>query len=819
MPVARLPHLTLPAFTSDERYQRPPLKIEPRPLPKRDRNAHATKLLSELREAMRVADEHRHSPIAVSVGAKDGVHLLFEVESGFDEHVNSLENRRAGIEIVSLQKDENFTRVTVYVPAGKLGIFERKLRRYADPASDTAKGNPAHANLISVISEIRLAVLSDLWTDDLALLPPAGSYARFEVWTRVGAPVETFVERATAVGLDVSKRFLDFPDRRVFLVSGTIEQLATSVEVLDEIAELRRAKDTPVVYADLRGPDAREWVTELLDRTSVAADPAAVCLLDSGVTHGHPLLAPFIDADAVMVARPEWRLDDVEGHGTMMAGLAIFGDLSEALASQAPITVECILESVKIYPEHGGVQRDLHGVITRDAVSLVEIGAPTRRRVFALTITAPDESDRGRPTSWSAEVDVLATAAGGGPKRLFVISAGNNGSREDWHRHPVHLATEEIQDPGQAWNALTVGAFTQKWDIDEDFFEGWQPVAPRGDLSPLTTTSCAWSTTWPVKPDVVFEGGNAAMDATQTQSDTIDSLALLTTHSHPETRLFRTTGETSAACALGARFVASLQTEHPHLRPETIRALVVHSADWTDVMRKSYGGQSRAAMERLVRHCGMGVPSLDRARWSASNDVTLLVESTIRPYTQAGGRISLNEMHLHRLPWPAELLRDLGGTEVELGVTLSYFVEPNPARRGWARRHRYASHGLRFETQMPEETVDAFRARVNQLAREADEEHDLMTASDDQGWDLGVRLRTKGSLHCDRWRGPAAKLADREHISVFPVGGWWKEKPHFKRGNDPVDYSLVVSIRSPMLEIDLYTPIFNSIAAQIGIVT
>jgi hypothetical protein len=819
MPVTRLPHLILRGITAAERYQRPPLKIEPRPLPQRDRNAHATKLLSELRAAMLVAEEHRHSPIAVSVGSKEGVHLLFEVTPGLDQNINSLEHRKAGIEIVAIQKSDDVIRVTVYVPSGKLGIFERKLRSYADPDADTAKGNPANVKLISIISEIRLAVLADLWTDDASLLPTNGALARFEVWTRAAAPTFTFVERATAVGLTVSENFLVFPDRRVFLVSGTVQQLASSVEVLDEIAELRRARDVPVFYAGLRGPDARDWADDLLERTLVVEDPAAVCLLDSGVTHAHPLLAPFVDADAVLVARPEWRPDDVEGHGTMMAGLALFGDLSEALGTRAPITIECVLESVKIYPEAGGVQRDLHGVITRDAVSLVEIVAPDRRRVFALTVTAPDIGDRGRPTSWSAEVDRLATAVDGGSKRLFVISGGNNWSREAWNKHPAHLSTEEIQDPAQAWNAITVGAFTEKWEIDEEFFEGWHAVAEPGDLSPLTTTSCAWSTAWPLKPDVVFEGGNAATDAARSQSDTIDSLALLTTHSRPEVKLFTTTGETSAACALGGRFAATIETEYPDLRAETIRALTVHSATWTDVMRRIYGGDSRAAMERLIRHCGFGVPSIDRARWSASNHVTLLVESTIQPFKQVASRISLNEMHLHRLPWPADLLRQLGEVEIELRVTLSYFVEPNPARRGWARRHRYASHGLRFEVQMPEETLEGFRGRVNRLAREADEEQDFMSSSDDPYWDLGPRLRTKGSLHSDHWRGPAAKLVDREHIAVFPVGGWWKEKPHLKRGNDPVDYSLVVSISATELEIDLYTPIATSIATEVQITT
>src|SRR5256885_8145814 len=33
---------------------------------------------------------------------------------------------------------------------------------------------------------------------------------------------------------------------------------------------------------------------------------------------------------------------------------------------------------------------------------------------------------------------------------------------------------------------------------------------------------------------------------------------------------------------------------------------------------------------------------------------------------------------------------------VEMRVTLSFFVEPNPSRRGWQSKFRYQSHGLRF---------------------------------------------------------------------------------------------------------------------------
>ena len=76
------------------------------------------------------------------------------------------------------------------------------------------------------------------------------------------------------------------------------------------------------------------------------------------------------------------------------------------------------------------------------------------------------------------------------------------------------------------------------------------------------------------------------------------------------------------------------------------------------------------------------------------------------------------EMNLHALPWPRTELEALGGTEVLLRVTLSYFIEPNPSNRGWTGRYLYPSHGLRFAVRRPEGNVDPFRLRINARARE-----------------------------------------------------------------------------------------------------
>lgn len=151
---------------------------------------------------------------------------------------------------------------------------------------------------------------------------------------------------------------------------------------------------------------------------------------------------------------------------------------------------------------------------------------------------------------------------------------------------------------------------------------------------------------------------------------------------------------------------------------------------------------------------------------------------------------------------------------MELRVTLSYYIEPNPARRGWKKRHRYASHGLRFAMQKPTETVPKFRKRVNRDARDPDVEEDIATGEADE-WLLKPSLRGKGSLHHDRWRGIAADLASCEHIAVYPVIGWWRERRALGKSESRARYALVISIRTPTAAVDLYKAIQTRIATVI----
>jgi len=741
------------------------------------------------------------------------VYLEFASAPGFDLALHSLDVKSAGIELTAIRTRGDVIFATVYVPEGQLGYFEKKVEEYLTKI--TPKGNPKNKPLVESIGEIRLAVLEGFWTDDTALFPVVGKTIWWEVWLRGESEetLERFRAYAQNVELSVRGKPLKFPDRQVVLAYGSREQMTGSIELLDVIAELRLAKEVPTTFLQMDAVDRAEWTKKLADRVvEPPPDGPAVCILDSGVSAEHPLLEPAISDRDLHTYKPDWGVHDDLGHGTEMAGIALYGDLTEVLLSSSPVALTHRIESVKIL--HKGVANppDLYGAITAEGIARAEIEAPHRKRAISMAITTTDFRDRGQPSSWSAEIDKLCSGVDDDYRRLFFVSAGNvgDGIGLDFRSRNE---TDGIHDPGQSWNAVTVGAYTERTCIVEPMFHGWRPVARPGELSPSSTTSCIWQSQWPLKPDIVMEGGNMALSPNGSMADFTDSLSLLTTYFRPFIKPFVTTGDTSAATAGAARLAAMIWAQYPNFWPETIRALLVNAADWTRPMLEEIeGANTNRVLEHLLRCFGFGVPNLERVLWSAGNALTLIAQDELQPFE----RDKSNEMNLHKLPWPTQELLALGDVEVELRITLSYFIEPNPARRGWQRRHRYASHGLRFAVQKPTEALDDLRKRVNKAAREeGDEEID----SSDKGWRLGPSLRGKGSLHHDIWTGSAADLATRESIAIFPVIGWWRERHQLGRWERSARYALVVSIRTPETDVDIYQPVANQVLVATPITT
>ncbi len=824
-------HFILGQTGRAERYRSRQQIVPTREVPPQNRPAHGGALLGQVNELQRTAEVARQAQ--KDAGLEEGYGLQIEFESLPDVELafESLAREKSGIELLNVRQSGDRTYATVFVPDGKLPHFEKLIREYMEERRDTRGRARDHQRLIDAIASIRAAGLRALWTDAEEVFPTSDDETFWwEVWLPVRgdrrATLAAFAKLAEGLGIRVTRGALYFPERTVVLVYASAGQMKRSVMTLNSIAELRRAKETAEFFDSLPPEEQPEWVDNLLERARFAGadqDVPYICILDTGVNNGHRLIAPALaDADLHTV-EPEWDVPDDDGHGTELAGLALFGDLTSALAGNEVVEVGHRLESVKLLRFPGDNEGDArhHGYLTVEAVARPEITAPRRLRLFSLAVTTPDGRDRGRPSAWSAAIDRVASDVDQQNEnpRLIVVSAGNIDDPNAWAQYPESNRVDSVHDPAQAWNALTVGAYTNLARVTEPDAGALAAIAPPGGLSPFSTTSCSWESHRPLKPDVVFEGGNAASDALGPVWT--HSLSLLTTYHLPLERQFTTTRATSAATALAARMAAQLMTDYPELWPETIRGLIVHSAEWTDEMRRQFlprRNPNKTAYENLVRHCGFGVPDLNRALWSASNSLTLVTESALHPFEKPrGGAPRTREMHLHNLPWPVDELQALGETEVQMRVTLSYFIEPNPSARGVRSRYRYESHGLRFDVKRPYESDNDFRARVNDAARQ--EEEGVPGGGADPGWLLGGQKRHRGSIHSDIWKGTAADLASRGVVGVFPAMGWWKTRPAQQKYNNPARYALLISIHAPEADIDLYNAVAAKVAQPVAVET
>ena len=820
----------------------------------RERAAHAARLSGELQAAQLESERLRLSQDLALYQEEAGVHLEIRGRPGyplsvepFDAAPNRgvvLENVRA--EEVTLADGSKQTTMiaTVFVRHGKLSFLVKYLEEYAaERQTVIATGKHAgkvrkldHAKLIANIESIGIAAIEAFWTSRHPL-PDLDVETWWEVWIRVSTKAErsrhedAVIAETDRLGMERRRDKLVLPENTVFLIKTSRRVLASATAILNFVSALRHPTLTAQFFIEQTPAEQQQWAADLLARIQFPADDApAVCILDTGVNRGHPLLADILAESDQDTVREEWGKDDHHptGHGTPMAGLAAYGDLTPLLEGNDSVPLSHLLESVKILPHVGANEPENYGPITQAAMSIAEQNAPQRSRVFALAVTASDAEDfteSGKPSAWSAALDSQASGAmeDDEVKRLICVSGGNTRLKNS-AQYPSLNDLTSFGDPAQSWNAITVGAYTDK-DIVTDENGNLLPdaarIARRGGLSPYSATTCLWTSTesqqWPLKPDVVFEGGNIAADAAGNLNEH-DSLCPLSTHSRIQTRLFAPFWATSAATALAARLAAQVQASYPSFWPETVRALMIHSADWTDEMKHGVNLHKKDNVQHIIQRYGHGVPDLARALACARSRATLICQDSLQPFEKTKDGIKTKDMMLYRMPWPKDLLQAHSHTDVRLRVTLSYFVEPNPGSRMVSSKYRYAGCNLRFAAQTPtDKSLKNFIARVSDAISQEDKDAYESPGDARDGWVLGDNLRRRGSLHSDTWTGTAAQLAAMEHLIVFPVNGWWRLRTQHGRYNHSIRYALVVTLETVGVDLDIFTPISLSVAQSVPV--
>jgi len=835
-------HIELEGFYSNEDYQSKSSLRTP-PVPLRNRQEQANNLSGAFNRVIQQYEDrrvNRTQPLTGELGIYVELIGFEDIPLPFD----NIDNR--DFQLCKLTKVDNIERALVFIPESRRNTFYRKIREYLDDTKlsfnrQLNDNSPRNHNLIDSISTLRLANIRSFWTDDPSTYPQSSTQQLWwELWLKKMSDVQATVLKnglSERLGIRFSNTSQTFFDSSVFLVYASVEQLENTIDLISNLKELRRGKEVPNPIIDSEPKEQLQWAEDIVARVSVPTEiETSVLVLDSGINYDNPMLQPFCNSDLSETWEPTWAKYDLYGagmpyqdHGSLQAGIAAYGDLLDFALSEDVLESPFILESARILPPRGANEPKLYGDITLGTLNKLEIQRPNLNRVYSLAITTEPEYLGGQPSSWSAQIDDAAFNHDEDLSRLFVISTGNNRQVNELTDHWVQAELSQIEDPAQSWNALTVGSYTEKTTIDETGFDDWSPMADSGDLSPAARTSRNWG--WirqaPYKPELVAEGGNRLVSPDSTEISDADCVSLLTTSGRSTTQLFETNKDSSAATALVSNYAAQLMAEYPSLWPETIKGLLVHSARWTTKMYERYGTlcaehSPKVAKETMLRAVGYGVPNVERAKHSLKNEFTMVSENTIRPFTKNSGASAssdpkLNQMQLYQLPWPSDVLRALPSElDVKLKVTLSYFIEPNPSRRGFKKRYSYQSHALRFEVIKPGQSVNNFKAQVNALM--VNDDYDS-PEGDNSGWTLGSALRKRGSIHSDVWIGSAQDLADMHTIAICPVGGWWKYKTGMDRWRNEVRYSLLISLEVPDTDLDIYseveTIIENSVAINV----
>ena len=789
-------------------------------LPDRNRNEHANALLHSLSQIWDAYAQEASLRVEKGLPVKDGEYLTFKSAENNNLKIESLDSSGAILLNVNTDKDTNQQIATVYIPENKKEKLTKKVENYRN---EDKNGKPQNQELVEKIDVISRTSVENLWSSPIESLPRLEA-VWCEIWLATeGLNIETIIPNLKGVcalfDIEILESILKFPQRSILIIKANYAQLSELITSFGLIAEIRKTEELNSFWLNQNITENNDWIEEALNLVDFTKTNNFISILDSGINNGHRLIEPILDEVNRLTVEPRWGVNDSMGHGTCMAGIAMYGNLNAILENKKPIEIHHQIESVKILHPNLPNEQNKYPLITLEAVNRAIINNPNAKRIFCMAVTTDFQVDFGKPSAYSSVLDSIIFGEDINDKKIFLVSAGNVRGEHNWKNYPVSNLNLSVESPAQSWNAISIGAYTEKILPDA------ATVANKFELSPFSTTSSSWDSNWPIKPEVVFEGGNL-IRLENGDVEGHDDLEVLTTSRNSIRHHFTTLNATSAATAFAAYFLAKLRDSYPNAWEETLRALMIHSASWSEEMIAQFQIDTNKVGDvlRLLKIVGYGIPNLQKAIECKSNYLTFISEQIIKPYKLDEGEIKTNEIHYYEFPWPKEILESLGETNVTLRVTLSYFIEPNPGDRGYTTKYAYQSTALKFSLINSGEDFDNFKIRTNKKNQDnlkenlgVDKldsgEYDKNTGS--SRWALGADTVFKGSIHSNYWNGSAVEIASCNKLAVFPLAsGWWKQLKKQEKHDSELRYSLIVSIETPENTTDIYTPIATQVAVE-----
>lgn len=575
------------------------------------------------------------------------------------------------------------------------------------------------------------------------------------------ANFEVFLRNDRAQQLD----FLDKPSLLMYRVR-------TSKQGLDNLLSHRdvRLVDLPPRY----GLETELLTFDINQLPSVSpphGNAALIGVLDTGLASAHPILGTAVGEAAGFVPPNKKETDD-SGHGTRVAGLALYGDVRARL-QQGSFVPELRLLSGRVFDNDGTDETRFVEKNVEDAVRYFH--GEYDCRVFCLSYGDANKIYDGRHVRGLAYVlDSLSRELG----VLFVVPTGNLRSEDipdDPKAHyPEYLFGESARllDPGTALNTLTVGglslfeasADTQRYPDDV----GNTPIALTGQPAPFTRSGP--SVNGAIKPDVVAHAGNCAVRRNGVGL-THRRLGVLSSSRDFATKApFNEDVGTSFATPQVAYAAARLLNYLPAISANLLRTLLIAHAHWPEptinLFSDASGKPDVAALTKLV---GYGQLRQDALFESLDNAVTLYAEDTLPN----------DHHHFYELPLPSDLWAS-GNRSRIITVALAHSPEVRTTRIDY----RATQMSFRLVKGDDLAAVSVWYRRT----RAEDAENVSEYAN---GRSITAQMRDRGTAQCAIWKFPTARRANfKLFLVVTRHDANWSEVKE-----TPEPYALAITIQ------------------------
>lgn len=486
------------------------------------------------------------------------------------------------------------------------------------------------------------------------------------LWPAPSRPVAQ--ERLDAARAVVGGQELAADEQPAFLLMrASIDEI--TLDRLLGLAEVERVRVPPSPYlspTDWIGPSALDSVEQPAARSGV------VGMIDEGVQVGHQLLQDLVVSFEVP-ADHAWA--PPTQHGTMVAGLAAYGDFEGALRDGVPLPSPIRVIAARVVEDAAGAgaarfptAKPEHQVF-EDAIREL-----ARRGARVVNISLADQFRYAGPhvdhrtemlDRLARELDIVIVTASGNVGGIDLPEV------ERLHAgHPDHLLADEcrVAEPAIAANCLTVGSIARSGQgahPDGDTPPQLRAVAGADQVSPFSRSGPGIRRKGSVKPDLVHYGGNLVSQAalsTRVLSHTNAGDAAISL-GFPD--LFLASSGTSFAAPRVARIAAVVRDEYPEASANLTRCLVGLAArvPMPHITRSNAKASEVAKHLRLV---GYGLPDERRAVESLDNRAVMIFDGEIQTDTSV----------IHPIPMPEEFAR--GKSDRTIAVALAY--DP-PTRR------------------------------------------------------------------------------------------------------------------------------------------